>query len=149
MELIILIGLQGAGKSTFYKSYFSDTHLRLNQDMLKTKHRQKILFNACLESKTNTVIDKINVSKEDRAPLIKLAHKHKFKVIAYYFNVPIEEAIQRNNQRNGKAKIPEVGIKGALKKLQKPNFNEGFDRIFNVNILNNEFKLIEIDPNEI
>lgn len=54
MELIIFIGLQGTGKSTFYKHHFVDSHLRLNGDMLKTQHRETTLFHACLNSKTST-----------------------------------------------------------------------------------------------
>ena len=41
MELIIFIGLQAAGKSTFYKKNFSDIHIRINLDMLRTRHREK------------------------------------------------------------------------------------------------------------
>lgn len=62
MQLIIFTGLQASGKSTFYKEYFYKTHLRLNLDMLKTRHREKILFDACLESKSKCVIDNTNMS---------------------------------------------------------------------------------------
>jgi hypothetical protein len=36
MEAIILIGIQGAAKSTFYRDRFFDTHVRINLDMLKS-----------------------------------------------------------------------------------------------------------------
>ncbi len=32
------------GKSTFYKKQFIDTHIRLNDDMLKTAYREKTAF---------------------------------------------------------------------------------------------------------
>ncbi len=139
MQLIIFIGLQGAGKSTFYKRHFVDSHIRLNGDMLKTKHRQQLLLNACLESKTPTVIDKININQQSRKPLIEQAKKHKFEIIAYYFDVALTDALNRNNQRTGKAKIPEIAIKGTYKQLEKPNFAEDFDKIYYVSVLENDF----------
>jgi predicted kinase len=39
MQLVILIGIQGSGKSSFFKERFVDTHIRINLDMLKTRRR--------------------------------------------------------------------------------------------------------------
>lgn len=75
MQLILFIGIQSAGKSTFYQQYFYHTHLRINLDMLKTRHREKIIFEACLASKTKCVIDNTNVSIEDRARYIQRAQQ--------------------------------------------------------------------------
>ena len=50
MEAVIFVGLQGAGKSTFYKERFLDTHPRLSLDMLKTRHREKRFLMACVET---------------------------------------------------------------------------------------------------
>ena len=61
MEAVILIGIQGSGKSSFYKERFFNTHVRINLDMLKTKHRQQVLFEACLASKQPFVADNTNV----------------------------------------------------------------------------------------
>lgn len=143
MELIIFIGLQGSGKSTFYKRYFADTHIRLNGDMLKNRHRETILFQACLNSKTKTVIDKTNPTKQIRAAYIQPAKEHHFKVIAYYFDVPFDIALKQNNQRQGKAKILEVGLKSVAKQLTKPTDDEGFDKIYFVKVVDNEFVVQE------
>lgn len=37
VEGIIFVGIQPSGKSTFYHDRFSNTHLRINLDMLKTR----------------------------------------------------------------------------------------------------------------
>lgn len=142
MQLIIFIGIQGAGKSTFYKQNFVDTHIRLNGDMLKTKHRQNVLFNACLHSKTRTIIDKININKQSRQNFIQQAQLQHFEIIAYYFDVELKHAIKRNNQRTGKAKIPEIAIRGAYKRLELPEFDEGFHKIYYVKVLPNRFEVI-------
>ena len=130
--MIIFIGIQGAGKSTFFKKYFADTHIRINLDMLKTKHREKLLVEACLEAKQPFVIDKTNPAIEDRAKYIALAKDYKFTVVGYYFASNLAAAIERNNQRTGKAKIPEKGIHATYSRLQIPTFDEGFDELFYV-----------------
>jgi hypothetical protein len=50
MEAVIFIGIQGTGKSSFYLERFFKTHVHLSQDLLKTKHRLRLFFNACLET---------------------------------------------------------------------------------------------------
>ena len=56
MEAVIFVGIQASGKSTFYKERFFDTHVRLNLDMLRTRHREKLLLRACLEGKQPFVL---------------------------------------------------------------------------------------------
>jgi tRNA(His) guanylyltransferase len=41
MEAIILVGLQGSGKSSCYKDRFFCTHVRISLDLLKTRFREK------------------------------------------------------------------------------------------------------------
>lgn len=140
MEAVIFIGIQGAGKSTFFKQRFVDTHIRINGDMLKTRHREKVLVEACLQAKQPFVVDKTNVTAAERAKYIEAAKQHRFRVVGYYFRSNFEESLSRNNQREGKARIPENGLRGMLKRLQKPSLSEGFDAIFYVWINeNNEF----------
>ena len=144
MEAVIFIGIQGSGKSTFFKQRFFDTHIRINLDMLRTKHREKLLFEACLEAKQNLVIDKTNLTREEREKYIIAAKSFKFKVVGYYFQTNLEKAIERNNQRTGKAKVPEKGLLGSFKRLQIPTFDEGFDELFYVSI-NDENKFVVED----
>ena len=134
MEAVIFVGLQGAGKSTFCKARFYDSHIRLNLDMLRTRHRETLLFEACLEAKQKFVLDNTNLTREERKKYILRAKEFGFKIVGYYFQAKIEKAIERNNQREGKAKIPEKGLRSALKRLQIPMFEEGFDELFYVKI---------------
>jgi predicted kinase len=50
MEAIIFIGLQASGKSTFYKENFFNSHLRISNDLLKTKNRESRLIDFCIET---------------------------------------------------------------------------------------------------
>ena len=134
MEAVIFIGIQGAGKSTFYKQFFVDTHVRISLDMLKTSHREELLLRACLEAKQSFVVDKTNASAEERARYIKAAKAYQFRVAGYYFRSNFEEASARNNKREGKAVVPEKGLHDFLKRFQMPSFKEGFDEMFHVRI---------------
>lgn len=132
VEAIIFIGIQGAGKSTFFKQRFVDTHIRINGDMLRTKHREQILIEACLRAKQSFVVDKTNATREQRALYIQLARAANFRIVSYYFRSNFEEASRRNDLRQGKARIPQLGLRSFLKRLEKPSFAEGFDRLFYV-----------------
>ena len=134
MEAVIFVGVQGSGKTTFYRDRFFDTHVRINLDMLKTRHREQLLLAACLAAKQPFVVDNTNPLPSDRARYIRIAREAGFRVIAYFFDTTLRDAIQRNNQRAGKQKIPVPAIAGAFRKLQVPTLEEGFDDVYSVNV---------------
>lgn len=134
MEAIIFIGIQAAGKSTFYLQRFADTHIRINLDMLKTRRRERILVDACLAAKQSFVVDNTNVTREDRARYIPLARAARFRVVGYYFESSVSAAIERNRQRRGRKIVPPQAIGGTGKRLELPNFAEGFDELYTVTI---------------
>jgi predicted kinase len=41
MELVLFVGLQASGKSTFFVERFLRSHVHLSLDVLKTRHREK------------------------------------------------------------------------------------------------------------
>ena len=142
MQLIIFTGVQASGKSSFYLLNLYHSHLRINLDMLKTRHRENIIFEACLTSKTKMVIDNTNPTHEDRARYIGRAKDAGFEVISYYFETDLNSALERNSQRTGKANIPEVGVRATFKKLEVPSLDEGYDEMFRVKIVGNrEFSI--------
>ncbi|VAW72305.1 polynucleotide kinase 3-phosphatase-like [hydrothermal vent metagenome] len=143
MNGVIFIGLQASGKSSFYFSNLFKTHIRLSLDMLKTRHRENLLFNACLESKQPCVIDNTNPTKKDREKYISQFKKHKFNVTGYYFSSRLSDCIARNALREGKECIPVVGIKDTYNKLEIPHCNEGFDGLYYVSIKDGCFKIEE------
>ena len=142
MQLIIFMGIQASGKSSYYLLNLAHSHLRINLDMLKTRHRENIIFEACLTSKTKMVIDNTNPTREDRARYIGRAKDAGFEVISYYFETDLNSALERNSQRTGKANIPEVGVRATFKKLEVPSLDEGYDEMFRVKIVGNrEFSI--------
>ena len=149
MQLVIFVGIQASGKSSFYKSNFIDSHFRISLDMLKTRNRENILFQACLESKTKILIDNTNPLNSDRIRYIEQAKKLKYEIIGYYFASDLDSAIKRNNLREGKRKIPVPAILGTYKKLQLPTYSEGYDKLYYVTIEKDNLFKIEDWKNEI
>lgn len=142
MQMIIFMGVQASGKSSFYLLNLAHSHLRINLDMLKTRHRENIIFEACVASKTKMVIDNTNPTRDDRARYIERAKQAGFEVIGYFFETDLASTLKRNALRVGRANIPEVGVRATYKKLQPPHFNEGFDQLFQVKIIGNgEFSI--------
>lgn len=134
MEAVIFVGVQGSGKTTLYRGRFFDTHVRISLDMLRTRHREQLLLAACLAAKQPFVVDNTNPLPTDRARYIGAARGAGFRVLAYFFDTTLRDAIQRNSQRTGKHKIPVPAIAGAFRKLQPPTPEEGFDDIYRVTI---------------
>ncbi|MDR1817105.1 MAG: ATP-binding protein [Puniceicoccales bacterium] len=134
MQLLIFIGMPAAGKSSFWRERFSDTHLRINLDMLKTRHREKLLFEACLASKTPLAIDNTNLTRAERARYIAPARAAKFAVHGYFFESSYEDARRRNENRPFAQRVPEVALKNALAHLEPPDVSEGFDTLTRVRL---------------
>jgi predicted kinase len=141
MEIVIFCGIQATGKTTFYKENFFKTHIRISLDQLKTRNKEQKFIDTCILTQQRFVVDNTNPTKEDREKYISVAKANKFKIIGYYFQSKLSEALNRNNKRIGKENIPEIGIKGTFNKLEIPNYEEGFDELFFVEIENDNFKI--------
>ena len=135
LEAVILVGIQGAGKSTFYKERFAGTHARINLDELKTREREREFFEECLRGKRSFVVDNTNMKVADRARYIAAARAAGYRVVGYFLESSLKDAMRRNNLRIGKAKVPVPAIAGALKRLEPIRKDEGFDQIFRVKSL--------------
>lgn len=141
MEAIIFCGIQATGKTTFFKENFFKSHIRISLDQLNTRNKEQKFIETCISTQQPFVVDNTNPSKEDRAKYIAISKANKFKVVGYYFQSKLNEAISRNSQRVGKENIPEIGIKGTYSKLELPSFEEGFDELYYVEIENNIFTI--------
>jgi hypothetical protein len=75
MEAVILIGIQGTGKTTFCRQRFFDTHVRLSLDMLKTRYREDLLISACIVAKQPFVVDNTNITQVNRERYIRPARE--------------------------------------------------------------------------
>jgi predicted kinase len=132
-ELIIFVGLQASGKSTYYQANFAATHVHVSKDLMKgTRNRDAIqlqMIEEALSEKRSVVVDNTNPTPAARAPLIALGKKHHARVIAYYFETTVKDAVARNRRREGKARVPDVALFVSAKKMVPPGLAEGFDEV--------------------
>lgn len=134
MEAVLFVGLQASGKSTFYARHLLHTHVRVSLDTVKTRHRERRLFETCLELAQRVVVDNTNPRPEDRARYLAPAKAHGFHVVGYAFTSSLADCLRRNAQREGERRIPEKGLRGTYAKLVLPSYEEGFDRLHYVSI---------------
>ena len=132
MEAVLLCGIQASGKSTFYVTRFFDTHVRISQDLLRTRHRVSRLLEFCLDTRQPFVVDRMNSTPADRAQFVVPAQQAGFRLTAYWFDTLPRDAISRNERRIAAARVPIAAILGTHKRLVAPRSEEGFDDVFRV-----------------
>ncbi|MEW6492787.1 MAG: ATP-binding protein [Cyanobacteriota bacterium] len=141
MELVIFIGLQASGKSTFFRKYFASTHNLVSKDLMRNNknraRRQTQLIEAALQEGHSVVVDNTNPTLEDRVSLITLGNLYGAQIIGYYFKSNVRDCLERNQQRTGKARVPDVAIYATIKKLVRPTYAEGFHQLFYVRMTGN------------
>lgn len=138
MELILFVGLQASGKSTFYQRYFAGTHVYVSKDAFRNNkqpaRRQQTLIEEALKIGRSVVVDNTNPTREARAQLISLGRQYDASIVGYYFESQVKQSLERNKLRTGKARVPNVAIYVTAKKLVPPAYTEGFDQLYSVRI---------------
>lgn len=140
--LAIMMGIQGSGKSTFCKKHLSE-YERISLDDLHTRNKEKLAMDSAFKQGSDIVIDNTNPTIEDRKRYMERASAHNYKVIGYFMQSQIQDCIERNSIRTGKARIPNAAIAATSNKLQMPSKAEGFQELYFVCITENGFRIEE------
>jgi predicted kinase len=139
MDCIVLVGLPASGKSTFCRTVLGPALQYVSKDAMpnvrRRQARQEQLVAAALAAGRSVVIDNTNPTVADRAPLVAAARQHGARAIAYFFEASTREAVARNRNREGRARVPNVAIFATARRLAAPSYAEGFDEIFFVKAL--------------
>ena len=148
-ELVVLIGLPGAGKSTLGKQYIerrvcagelfwtccsSDKTRRMLYGDERIQGKPDTVFRNLhedverhLKEGTNVVYDATNVTRKNRKQIILLGKKYNCKIRAVVAWAPVDVCIERDAARD-RTVGPAVIMK-MLKRFEVPYFDEGFDTI--------------------
>jgi predicted kinase len=133
LELAILVGLPGAGKTSFFRARLAATHAHVSKDVIghgrDTARRQLELAARALRGGQSVAVDNTNPRLADRAPLIALGREAGARVVAYVLQTPPREAAARNRAREGPARVPNVAVFVTAKRLEPPALAEGFDAV--------------------
>ena len=135
-ECAILIGLPGAGKTTFYQAHLSGTHVLVSKDLFpRASDRQRRMLReiaAALDAGRSVAVDNTNPARKDREPIVALARSRGVRTVAYHVHATTREAVARNEQRTGQARVPKVAIFTVARRLEPPAADEGFDAVRDV-----------------
>jgi predicted kinase len=145
VELVIFVGLQASGKSTFFRERFAATHEHISKDLIrnnkKPNRRQAQLIEDALGAGRSVVVDNTNPTPKDRRVLIGLGGEYGVRIVGYYFEASVRECLRRNEARKGKARVPDVAIYATAKKLVAPSIEEGFEELLCVRLNGSIFEV--------
>jgi predicted kinase len=145
VELVVFVGLQASGKSTFFRERFAGVYQHVSKDLFphnrNKNRRQEQLLHAALSAGRSLVVDNINPTPEDRRPLVRLGHEQGAKILGYFFEASVRGCLRRNEMREGKARVPDVAIHATAKKLVAPSIEEGFDELICVRLNDSAFEV--------
>lgn len=137
LDVAVLVGLQASGKSTFYDRRLSPRHTLVSKDLFpraarNKQQRQMRLVEAALAAGKPVAVDNTNPSPEEWGPLVDVGHAHGATATAYWFPPDLAGSLRRNAARQGRERVPDIGIHATLKRLRKPSLADGFDTVLEV-----------------
>src|SRR6266403_1132010 len=108
-----MIGLPGAGKTSFYRARFADTHVHVSKDLMRNRRdrqqRQLALIDEAHAADRSVVVDNVSAT-----------------AVGDVVTTGVRECSVRNGGRVGRERVPEVAIRAAAKRFQQPSAAEGF-----------------------
>jgi predicted kinase len=138
MEIVLLVGLQGSGKSTFYRAHYAATHVLVSKDRFRNnrrpQRRQMQLIEDALKEGCSVVVDNTNPTVEDRAPIITLARSYGARAVGIFLDSCLSDCLERNACRSGRERVPDKALHITHKRLRKPRLGEGFDQLYQVRL---------------
>ncbi|MFD2094341.1 AAA family ATPase [Blastococcus deserti] len=128
-----MVGLQGSGKSTWVHEHLGGTHTVVSKDhwpnARRREARQRRVVAELLATGARVVVDNTNPAPEDRAALIAAAREAGVPARAVWVDTPPELCLARNEAREGRARVPLVGMYATRARFVPPSTAEGFDRV--------------------
>lgn len=141
-NMIILVGGPGSGKSHFCKSFLlSKGYVHINRDTLGSWQKCVKLLEEGLRNNKNCVVDNTNIDKESRKRYIEVAIKFNVPCICFVMSTSYQQCKHNIKFREMTDKIHEpvneIILNTLKKNYEKPELEEGFDKIVEVPFMPN------------
>lgn len=155
-NIIIMCGIPGSGKSTYVEKYRGKHDIYISRDLIRFSMlekgqeyfgKEKLVFDTFVKIinqslKINNIeniwVDATHINPPSRYKILRRISKQYNSLKIVVMDTPLSVCIDRNNYREGRAKVPESAINGMYKNFKMPTFEEGYDEIITVDIYGNE-----------
>ena len=153
LDIILVCGLPGSGKSVFSKQYFANSGRdrvnrkeihRLLYEMLHfgeqwtekefdeiddflVKHVERKIIEHLLQNKQKVLIDNTSVSESSRKTYVGIAHQMHKTIGAIFLQTPPATCLERNRSREDP--VPERVISNLAATIDIPRSEEGFKEL--------------------
>jgi predicted kinase len=145
--VIVLIGLPGAGKTSFVRAFFAHFN-HVSKDHFPNARnrsaRELRTMEAALLAGRSVIVDDTNTRASDRAPFVALARRYGARVLAYEIDATTRECVARNALRQGRARVPDVAIFARVSRMEPATASEGFDAIYRARLDKGGFEITPV-----
>jgi predicted kinase len=132
-EVVVMVGIQGSGKSAWVTAHLAATHAVVSKDnwphARDLEALQRRLVSHLLAADRSVVVDNTSPSPADRAALVSIGHARGSRVRAVFLDTPFHLCLARNAARTGRARVPLAAMLATRSRLVPPTDAEGFDQV--------------------
>lgn len=149
-KLYLMMGIPGSGKSTWVKNHLFPCQVHVSRDNIRFAlvdeneeyfSRETEVFNAFVEqintflaSGCDVYADATHISRASRNKLLSRINSHPEEVNLVWINPGLNGALLQNEmRRDTRSYVPKSVIRRMNAQIEAPNFEEGFNAIYEVN----------------
>ena len=144
-KLIMTVGVPGSGKSTWIRNNKTDEMLWVSRDKIRfdklkedddyfayedevfEQFLEEIIWG--LEMGKTVFADATHLNKKARAKVLNKVAKFADEIECVWIDTELDTAIERNEQREGRARVPRGVIRRMYFSMEEPQLEEGFNKI--------------------
>lgn len=164
-KLFLMMGAPGSGKSTYIKRFLTEKDIYISRDKIRFSllsegedyfaHENEV-FDTFIQSIKNGLqkydrvfADASHLNQSSRAKVINKVGQYANEINVIWLRTSLMECYKRNDNREGREKVPKSTIKSMYDSIQEPSAKEGIDTVYIVDDKTKELKILELGkPNK-